>query len=283
MKLSVIMPCLNGATTIVHQLEALAQQTWSEPWELIVADNGSTDQTVRLVQQYSARLPQLRLVDASGRRGPAHARNVGIQAAQGELLVFCDADDEVAPGWLAAMGQALERHPFVTCYVDDAKLNPSWMQGVWNPVAPNYKILGFLPAAGGCSIGFHRALYERVGAFDEELPRMEDIDYCWRAQIDGQTLRFLADAVVHYRYRTELGRVYRVACLDGRCHVRLYKKFAARGMRWRSAPEALHAWLQLLRERRYVRSRGELMRWTHRLGVQVGQMQGSIEQGVVAL
>ena len=54
-----------------------------EPWEVIVSDNGSTDETRRIVERFHGRLPGLRIV------------------AKGEALLFCDADDEVGPGWLA--------------------------------------------------------------------------------------------------------------------------------------------------------------------------------------
>lgn len=52
MKLSVIIPCFNAANTIAVQLEALAQKHWCESWEVIVSDNGSTDETVAIVEQY---------------------------------------------------------------------------------------------------------------------------------------------------------------------------------------------------------------------------------------
>ena len=107
MKLSVIIPLFNDAEYIAIQLNALANQNWSEPWELIVSDNGSTDGSLRVVEQYRKRIPNLRIVDSSDMRGAAHARNVGATAALSDNLAFCDADDEVAPGWLKAMGEAL--------------------------------------------------------------------------------------------------------------------------------------------------------------------------------
>jgi glycosyltransferase involved in cell wall biosynthesis len=52
MKLSVIIPCLNGAATIATQLAALARQQWDQPWEIVVADNGSTDESAGIVERY---------------------------------------------------------------------------------------------------------------------------------------------------------------------------------------------------------------------------------------
>ena len=111
-RLSVIIPCKNMGATIGAQLEALANQSWSEPWEVIVSDNGSSDDSVRVVQRYAARLPNLRLVDASDRPGASHARNVGARHATAPALAFCDADDEVGVDWLAAMDRALSRARF---------------------------------------------------------------------------------------------------------------------------------------------------------------------------
>src|SRR4051794_40828132 len=110
MRLSVIMPCLNAEATLAVQLEALAAQQWSEPWELVIADNGSTDSSLSIARRYEARFPAFRIVDASGLRRPSHAFNVGARAATSDSLACCDADDEVAPGWVASMGDALRMH-----------------------------------------------------------------------------------------------------------------------------------------------------------------------------
>lgn len=127
MKLSIIIPCFNAGQTIAVQLEALAQQEWSQPWEIIIADNGSTDETIKIVQTYQQRLPNLKIVDASKKRGAAHARNVGARVAQSEALAFCDADDEVAPGWVAAMGEALSEYDLVGGRDEHWKLNEPWL------------------------------------------------------------------------------------------------------------------------------------------------------------
>jgi cellulose synthase/poly-beta-1,6-N-acetylglucosamine synthase-like glycosyltransferase len=97
--ISVIVPVLNGMPWLAEQLRALVGQECSEPWEVVVADNGSTDETKSVVQEWAARIDKIRLVDASTVRGPGAARNAGARAARGELLAFCDADNVVQPGW----------------------------------------------------------------------------------------------------------------------------------------------------------------------------------------
>ena len=80
--LTVILLTRNGARTIGRQLEALANQSSSEPWELVVVDNGSSDRTLEIVEEYRSRLPSLRVADASGDRGAAHACNIGARSGQ---------------------------------------------------------------------------------------------------------------------------------------------------------------------------------------------------------
>ena len=82
-EVSVVIPALNVADTIGQQLDGLACQNFNGNWEVIVADNGSTDSTREVVESFADRLPALKVIDASDRRGINHARNVGSQAARG--------------------------------------------------------------------------------------------------------------------------------------------------------------------------------------------------------
>ena len=99
--ISVVIPVRDGAATIGDQLEALGQQTYQGEWEIVIADNGSTDGTAELAERsWSHPRAALRVVDASSRPGSSFARNRGAIEAAGDFLAFCDADDIVAPGWL---------------------------------------------------------------------------------------------------------------------------------------------------------------------------------------
>ncbi len=126
MPLSVILPCFNGASTLALQLDALTRQGWQPNDELVVVNNGSTDDSMTLVEGYRERLP-LRIVQAhregEPRRGVTHSYAVGFAAARGDAFLTCQSDDEVGDGWLRTLGAALEQHQFVAAALDYTRLN----------------------------------------------------------------------------------------------------------------------------------------------------------------
>ena len=213
--LSVIIACLDAAETLGTQLDALARQSGPVPWEVIVADNGSTDGSLDIARAYHGRLPGLRIVDASTQPGAGPARNLGVQAARGRWIAFCDADDEVAPDWIAALCRALERHRFVAGRFEQDRLNDARVlrsrslpqhEGLQtSPGGPG------LPHAGGGNLGMHREDFLRVGGFDPAVRWLEDTDLSWRAQLAGVPLAFCPDVVVHVRLR----RTFRSMFLQG--------------------------------------------------------------------
>lgn len=283
MKLSVVMPCYNAAGVIGHQLEAIAQQSWSDDWEVIVADNGSTDGSKEVVARYEGRIPNIRVVDASALRGAGHARNIGVQAATGDAVVFCDADDEVAPGWLAAMGRALSEYDFVACRADTETLNPDWTQ-IHNRF--QYDSLGkldwypYLPHAGGSSLGIKRAVYEAVGGFDQNLRYCQDTDFCCKVQLSGVALHFVPDAVIQVRYRTTYGGLYRQARNWAQMSVLLFKRYRVRRNRglWRWHPYWLQwKWMLIKGVRQNIGDARGRARLVWQLGWQIGLLRGSIK------
>jgi GT2 family glycosyltransferase len=287
LKLSVVIPCLNAAATLGVQLEALAAQSWEGDWEVIVADNGSTDASRAIVASFRSRLPGLRVVDASTRRGQAHARNVGAAAATGDAFLFCDADDEVAPGWLAALGRALGEHDLVACRYDTDKLNPEWVrQTHLNPQKDGltaYDYPPYLPHAGGGGLAVRRHVHEAVGGFDESLPALEDTDYCWRIQRAGYDFVFAPDAVVHIRHKADPGSIFRQGRTYGRYNVFIYKKYRPLGMpRLGWLPGVLRWGTLILRTPLLLLDRKNRARWLWQLGWRIGRLEGCFRYRVVA-
>jgi glycosyltransferase involved in cell wall biosynthesis len=286
MKLSVIIPCLNAAGSIDIQLKALAKQRSREPWEVIVSDNGSNDESLTIIERYRERLPELRIVDSSERRGAGHARNVGALAATGEVLAYCDADDEVAPGWVAAMGEALARHDFVACRVDFARLNESWLQDLFqdHPQISQLQKLSYPPYfqhAGGGTLGVKKLVHEAVGGFDESLLAHEDTDCCLRIQQTGTELHFARDPVIHIRCRRTLSGLFQLARIWAEYNVLLYKKCRPLERedlwRWKSF---LRQWQHLLYCLPGIRSKAGRALWVWNLGWRVGALMGSLKYHV---
>ena len=89
--ISVVIPCRDGAGVLAQQLDALLAQETSAEFEIVVADNGSTDGTADLVRSYAD--PRVRVVDAGRAPGANVARNIGITASKGEYILLTDADD----------------------------------------------------------------------------------------------------------------------------------------------------------------------------------------------
>jgi glycosyltransferase involved in cell wall biosynthesis len=291
MKLSVVIPCFNGSDTIGFQLEALANQQWSESWEVIVADNGSTDNSMEIARRYKNRLPNLRIVDASARRGQPYALNVGVKAALGESVAFCDADDEVAPGWVSAMGNALSKYDLVACRMEMAKLNPAWvLKSRSNPQesgVQKYTYPPYLPHAGGGTLGVKRRLWEVVGGFDESFPLLHDTDFCWKVQRTGIKLEFVPDAVIHIRFRTTIKSILRQSFGYAEYNVKIYKKYIKLEMPKLSWRSGVRSWINFfkgfIKNIPRLRNKENLAFWTWQFGWRLGRLKGSIKYKVFAL
>jgi glycosyltransferase involved in cell wall biosynthesis len=228
--ISVIVPARDAAATLGVLFESLARQTFSQPWELILADNGSTDGTVDVALSFASRLP-LRVLDASQVAGTAHARNVGARYSRSGRLAFVDADDEVDAAWLEAIATALGEHDAVASRFETARLNTPEVRAARH-LSQESKLGEHrsLVHAGGSGLAVRRRVHESIGGFDEGLLRLEDTDYCWRLQFAGHDLHFEPNAVVHVRFRTSVRASMRQAFGYGRFDGHLYHRYAAKGL-----------------------------------------------------
>jgi glycosyltransferase involved in cell wall biosynthesis len=286
--LSVVLPTRNGSATIGRQLDALARQSWDGQWELVVCDNGSTDSTRAVVQEFRGRIRNLRIVDSSSRAGVPHACNVGVVESHAPVIAFCNDDDEVAPGWLEAMARALADHDIVAGRLEHTKLNEPWTVVVRGRPQEDgfvrWSLGRHLPFAFGCTLGVHRALHDAIDGFDEAMhPSGEDADYCWRAQYAGAELHFVPDAVTHYRLRGNLRAILRQGHNYGIGDVLLYRKHRALGL-----PEvtgrgrkAARAWIATGRHLLFPSSRIHRALFVWNLGWRTGRARASLAKRVL--
>lgn len=250
-EVSVVIACLDSAETLGVMLASLAEQAWDGNWEVIVADNGSSDDTRAVAEGFRSRLPALRVVDASGIRGVAHGRNVGAAHARGVALLFPDSDDAVEPSYLAHMAAALRRFEFVACRLAYDRLNSGVARlargDTQGTGLQSYDDPPFLPHAAGTSLGVRAETLERLGGFDVAMVRLSDTEFCWRAQLAGVPLVFVPEAVVQYRNRPTLWSNYLQARRYGEYTGELSRRFRDRGMPRASLRGGLLRWFGLLR------------------------------------
>jgi GT2 family glycosyltransferase len=205
----------------------------------------------------------------------------------GDALAFCDADDEVGPGWVGAMGEALFEHDFVAGRLETNKLNEAWVAKTRHPVLqeqlPVYPYPPFLPFAASANLGIKRSLHHAVGGFDETWKILEETDYCFRIQLKGIKLHFLPESIVYYRYRDSFMGIYRQARDYGEYNVRLRKKYRSPGTHKNSLKAGVKQWIRIFRNLPKIRQKADFGRWIWTVGGSLGRVKGSIKHGVIDL
>ncbi len=278
---SVVIPALNAAEVIGEQLEALSRQTFDGDWEVVVVDNGSTDGTAAAVMAFVDRLPRLRVVDASERRSHTFARNTGARAAEGGLLLYCDADDIVAPGWVAAFARAAEDDgcDFMGGFVDDVSLNDP-QHADWRQSPPPDRLpekMGFLPLAISANLAIRRSVLFDIGGWNEAYGEgCNDVELSWRAQVAGCRLCYVPDAVIAYRYRSSMKALARQMYRRGLAEPQLYADFRRHGLPRRPVWRMAGGMAKLaVRTPDLVRGPGPRGRWVNKAATVVGRVRGS--------
>jgi glycosyltransferase involved in cell wall biosynthesis len=275
-----VVPLRNEAEHIGEQLGALQAQTYSGDWELVVVDNGSSDSTLEIVRDWAERLPDLQIIEAGDPPGINRARNVGIQAARGDFLAFCDGDDIAYPNWLESLVEAAGEYEVVGGWSEMDLLNGS-EQLAWCPWWSGRCLIfpyGFLPSICGGNLGVWTAVAREIG-FDEDFRYgASDVEFAWRIQLAGGRIGPAPDATVHYRLRTTLRDVMRQSYYYGKGGALLYSKFRQHGM---SRNSAVQEWKRLARRfPSAVRDRGRRGGWLRELALRVGRLVGSARRRV---
>lgn len=283
--LSVIMCAHNEQSHVRDQLDALAAQVWSGRWELIVVDNNSTDATPDIVREYASKHPQIRLISATERAGQSYAMNTGSQVARARKLAFCDADDIVAPGWVAAIARGLEAAEVVTGPHELDLLNPRWLADSRGRSAEEAvgSFFGIFPTIRGANWGIRRDTWERFGGIDERFSAGQDADLSLRYWLGGVDIKGIPDAVVHYRYRRSTAALWSQGFAYGAFRPRLVKRLVSEGRPRPSRFAGWKSWGQLvLRVPTLVTRQGRAV-WVWIAANRIGQLVGSIRERTLLL
>jgi GT2 family glycosyltransferase len=279
---SVVLCVRNAAEVIDDQLDALSRQRTTRRWELLIVDNGSTDDSMAHVERFRARLPATRIVAANERAGLSYARNIGAAAAAGRLVAFCDADDAARPEWLDALCAAHRPRTIVGGRLDFTRYNDETVR-YWRGLGDRTEDLwlGFdhLPHVIGANFAIGRDDFAELGGCDEQFTGSSDeMDLCWRAQNAGFAIVFAPEAVIDYRLRSSIKETRDQQRGYGRSAVALFAKHRDRLAR-RTPRDVVAPYLQLLVDvHQLARGRRLRGRWLSNAAYRSGRLRGSFEQ-----
>jgi glycosyltransferase involved in cell wall biosynthesis len=203
------MPCYNGAAFLRSAIESVLNQDYLGPVQLIVVDDGSSDESVAIASGF----PQV-LVLSQTNQGPAAARNLAIDQAKGEFIAFLDADDLWMPGSLRARIEAFEHGPEIgVVFGNFTRWTPSKHEGEEDQEIPDplpasvqsaissgmlYPAILLDPIVHIITIVARREVFDKVGRFDTALRLGEDYEFWIRA---SRQFRFKRVDMICSRYR----------------------------------------------------------------------------------
>jgi glycosyltransferase involved in cell wall biosynthesis len=191
-QVSVIIPAYNSSGTLSRALESVFAQTFGS-YEVIVVDDGSTDDFEGAIIPYAGRITVVRQQNA----GAATARNTGAAAARGELLAFLDADDFWHKRKLELQVEAFRQIPdLALCWTDFRWLRQSEVSGsdsasvipaVVQPVITRFESVFASPYLGTPGVMLRKRVFDELGGFRSDLASAEDVDL-WLRSAYGRTI-----------------------------------------------------------------------------------------------
>jgi cellulose synthase/poly-beta-1,6-N-acetylglucosamine synthase-like glycosyltransferase len=252
MHISVIIPTYQAAAVLPHCLNALQQQTFDRAqYEIIVVDDGSSDGTAEIAEQALRGFPAAQVIRAK-HSGPAKARNLGAWAAQGDLLLFTDADCEPAPNWIACFAQA-----FADPSISGAKgayatrqrsLMARFVQQEYEErydYTRRQATIDFVDTHSAC---YRRTVFVENGGFDALFPTaaVEDQELSFRLAARGYRLAFVPEARVYHRHSATLPGYFRRKYRIGYWKIHLLRRHPGKAVRDSHTPQIVKVQIGLL-------------------------------------
>lgn len=211
--ISIVMPALNEGKCIQRSLKALLNlESVGLEREIIVVDNGSSDNTVELCKAYGVRV----VIKKGGTIGSL--RNFGAGLASGDLLAFLDADCVVPKDWIAKALNYLENeNKTILGFRLSLPEDPNWVAQCWDLLFAKRDVtteVDWLPTG---NMVMSREVFSTVNGFDERLESNEDYDFCYRIKQEGCKIISSSDtAVVHLRPPQSLTQIFKKELWHGK-------------------------------------------------------------------
>lgn len=204
---SIVIPTFNGASRIGRCLDALVRQIASRTAEILVVNDGSTDNTAEIVGSY----PQVRLITQAN-AGPAAARNRGAQEARGKIILFTDDDCVPMPNWVEEMIRPF-RDPEVIGVRGIYRTHQKQLAARFVQIdyEDRYRIMArepFIDFIDTYSAAFRRDRFLEMNGYDTSFPVAcaEDVELSYRMSTRGWKMKFAPEAIVYHTHPDTLSR-----------------------------------------------------------------------------
>jgi GT2 family glycosyltransferase len=222
--ISVVVCTYNGSRTLRECLSGLEALEYPD-YEVIVVDDGSRDDSAAIARQFGVRLI------STENRGLSAARNVGIEAARGDIVAYIDDDAYPDPHWLTYLAATFCRSPHAA--VGGPNLSPPGdgpiAECVVNaPGGPVHVLLSDTEAEHipGCNMAFRKSRLQAIGGFDPQFRTAgDDVDVCWRIQQRGWTIGFSPAAMVWHHRRNSVRAYWKQQRGYGKAEAQLERKW----------------------------------------------------------
>lgn len=223
-RISVVLCSFNGSETIGEALQHLARLNYPD-YEVIVVDDGSTDNTAAIAAGFPFRLIR------TPNQGLSAARNMGLEAASGSIVAYIDDDAYPDPDWLAYLAHTFRTSNFVG--VGGPNISPPGDGPIaecvaLSPGGPAHVLLNDTVAEHipGCNMSFRKDRLKAIGGFDPKFRvAADDVDVCWRLQARGWELGFNPAAVVWHHRRNSVRAYWKQQSGYGKGEALLHAKW----------------------------------------------------------
>ncbi len=245
--ISIVVPAYNAASSLPRCLAALrAQDLPAESFEIIVVDDGSTDDTSEVARAAGVRLIRV------PHGGPAAARNAGLRAARGDIVLFTDADCEPVPHWARSLATALSIPGVVgakgTYRTHQRELIARFVQVEYEERYARMASQSYIDFIDTYSAGYRRDIVLENGGFDPAFrePSVEDQELSFRLAAKGYRLIFVPQAQVYHRHVTSLLAYFRRKYRIGYWKALMLRWLPERAIHDSHTPQALKVQIILL-------------------------------------
>lgn len=229
---SVIIPAFNAGKTLSDTLVALKQQSISPAeYEVIVVDDGSTDETAALARRFGANCI------SQPNRGPAAARNYGVRVARGEIILFTDADCVPDRDWIRQMTLPFRNERMVgvkgAYRTRQTELAARFAQAEFEDRYDLLKKVAAIDMVDTYSAAFRREVFIKIGLFDESFPvaNNEDTELSYRLCAASYFLEFNPEALVYHRHLDSFAKYLRLKFKRGYWRIVVYRNYPGKAFK----------------------------------------------------